>query len=88
MVAMPARDRAQLCVLLTGAAFVASLIRPPHPWEQQLQHFATPAALIGLFALARRGGCRPRRRAPRAASCCCTASGRGGSIRTSRAGSG
>ena len=49
-------DRAQLCVLLTGAAFVASLVRPPHPWEQQMQHLGTPAALLGLFALARRGG--------------------------------
>ena len=52
---MPPRDRAQLCVLATGAAFVVSLVRPPHPWEQQLQHLATPPALIGLFALARRG---------------------------------
>ena len=38
-----------------GIVSLLSAIAPPHPWEQFLQHLATPLALIGLWIGGRRG---------------------------------
>ena len=38
-----------------GAVTLASAWAPPHPWEQFLQHLATPAVLLGLWVCGRRG---------------------------------
>ncbi|NNJ25123.1 DUF2238 domain-containing protein [Alienimonas chondri] len=40
---------------LVGAITVLSAIAPPHPWEQFLQHLATPLVLGGLWLGGRRG---------------------------------
>ncbi|QDT13941.1 DUF2238 domain-containing protein [Alienimonas californiensis] len=41
--------------LLVGAVTVVSAIAPPHPWEQFLQHLATPLVLAVLWFGGRRG---------------------------------
>ena len=38
-----------------GAFTLLTAWSPPHPWEQFLQHLATPAVLIGLWLGGRRG---------------------------------
>ena len=38
-----------------GVFTVLTAVFPPHPWEQFLQHLATPAVLLGLWACGRRG---------------------------------
>ena len=40
---------------VVGLVTLISAWAPPHPWEQFLQHLATPAALIGLWVCGRRG---------------------------------
>ena len=41
--------------LLVVAVVVLSAVAPPHPWEQFLQHLATPLVLAGLWIGGRRG---------------------------------
>ena len=40
---------------VVGAFTLLTAWAPPHPWEQFLQHLATPAVLVGLWLCGRRG---------------------------------